>query len=334
MRIAILILLGLALAGMTGCAGDFYDDMGNWVIRNNEIPGYSSEYDVFFLYSTQVKHTSGDTLNWEHEGLELEIRRYATALVADLVRYRARVFSPFVPQLGFDNYSKLLDAWKNSPEKFNLGDGPLAPAIRHTVLALKYYMKHYNDGRPFILIGHEQGAVVLYEALKQVSDISPQNGCAAVYFQGLPGITVERLRKDLGSRGFAPAAGRYDFGAVVVTNTCLPGEKPAPAPDACVINPLNWRLDTTPASRKENPESIFYIRNSGKSRRIPNYCGAAADPEKGVVMLTDIPAKPRLELRGHVFPSDVWGIFAGSVSRNAGERIREYLFRRNLKKIQ
>jgi len=336
MRIWAGVFWGLTLAVLAGgCAGkDFYDDSRNWAIRNNEIPAYSSEYDAIFLYPTQVERTSGETLNWKHEGLEGQVRRYVHNMTGNLTRFHARVFSPFVPQLGFDSYRRLLEERARDPEDFSFRGGPLEPAIRHTVLALEHYLKHFNpDGRPFILIGQEQGAVILYEAMKRVSDISPKNGFAAAYFLGMPGVTKEKVLDDFGSRGIAPASGRYDFGVLVFCNTRLPGDPPGTEHGGCAINPLNWRVDATPAAARENPGSTFLLRSSGLPRIVEHFCGATVDPERGVVLLTDLPEKVRWELRESAFPSDAWGLFARSISRNAGERICEFLFRRQLKTV-
>lgn len=328
---AVLVLPVLAWLAGAGCAADFYDDSRNWVVRNSEIPAYSTEYDVFFLYPSQIE-TSVDTLNWTHGGLSENIRRYVLSMTMNLDSGRTRVFSPFVPQLGFKEYRRLLETRAKDPERFDFFDSPLAPAIRHTVLALKYYLKHYNpDDRPFVLIGQEQGAVLLYEAMKHVSSISVKNGFAAAYLQGMPGVTAKTILRDFGSRGIRPASGPYDFGVIAVFNTRLPGEKGDPVADACVINPLNWCTDATPAKPQQNPVSVFYLRKAGKTRTIPHFCGAAADPGKGVVFLTDLPPKSGKELRESVFPSEVWGIFSGSIGLNAEERIHEYIFRQELR---
>ena len=318
-----------------GCGGSvFYDNSRNWVIRNNEIPAYSSDYDVFYLYPTQVRHTSGTNLNWFQEGLTDTIRHYAGIMTADLAKYHVRIFSPFVPQLGFDSYSKVLEERNQAAEDFAYRKTGLEPAIRHAVLALRYYLKHYNPGgaRPYVIIGQGQGAVILYEAMKEVSDVTPEKGLAAAYFQGLPGVTAETVRHDFHSRGIVPASGRYDYGVIVLFNTSLPGAASASvAPGSCVINPLNWRTDAQPAAAELNPGSTFCLRPGGRLRQIPRYCGATVDPEKGLVLLTGVPDRPKFQLGEQSFPSDAWGVFAASISRNAGERIREYLFRHQLK---
>ena len=322
---------------VAGCGGSaFYDNSRNWVIRNNEIPAYSSDYDVFYLYPSQMVHTSGPTLNWFQEGLTETIRHYASVMTSDLAKYHVRIFSPFIPQLGFDSYSKLMEERNKSPENFAYRKSGLEPAIRHTVMALKYYLKHYNPGggRPYVIIGQGQGAVVLYEAMKEVADVTPAKGFAAAYFQGLPGVTAETIHQDFHFRGIVPASGRYDFGVIVLFNTSLPGENAMPASGTCVINPLNWRTDAQPAAADQNPGSTFCLRPGGRLRQIPRFCGATVDPEKGLVLLTGVPERPKFQLGEQAFPSDAWGVFSASISRNAGERIREYLFRRQLEKAR
>lgn len=325
------VSIGLFVAGCGGAV--FYDDSRNWVIRNNEIPAYSSDFDVFYLYPTQEMHTSGPNLNWFQDGLTDKIRHYAMVMTSDLAKYHVRIFSPFIPQLGFDSYAKIQAARKKSTEDFDYRKTELEPAIRHAVLAFRYYLKHYNAGtRPYVIIGQGQGAVILYEVLKEVTEVTPETGLAAVYFQGLPGVTPEKIREDFGSRGFTPASGRYDYGVFVLFNTTLPGAEPAFAvPGSCVINPLNWRTDAQPAAAEQNPGSTFCLRPGGRLRQIPRYCGATVDPKKGLVLLTGVPAQPKFLLGEQSFPSDAWGVFGASISRNAGERIREYLFRHQLR---
>lgn len=321
----------LILLWGTGCGGNsFYDDSGNWVIRQNEIPAYSSEYDVFFLYPSQVRQTPGAGMNWKQEGLTTDIRHYVTAMTSGFSARNARVFSPFVPQLGHEDYIRLMEKRQNAPEEGDFMKTGLEPAIRHAVLALKYYLKHYNQGeRPFVLVGHEQGAVILYEAMKQTSAITPGKGFAAAYFQGLPAVTPQKIREDFGSRSITPACGRYDYGVIAVCNTGASGTA-----GGCVINPLNWHTDTVPAGAEENPDSLFYSRTSRKVQHVPHFCGAVANPEKGIVLLTGVPADARLKLNEQAFHSDVWGVFSGGISRNADERVREWLFRQQLNKAK
>ena len=334
-RNTLFALLMLMLAGGlgAGCASHFYEDSRNWVLRNNEIPAYSSEFDVFYLYPTQVQHTSGETMNWEQAGIALETRRYVTTMMSSLSAKHTRVFCPFVPQLGYDAYCKLMEEKLKAGDDLDLRKSPLGPAIHHAVLALKHYLKHYNpDGRPFVLLGQEQGAVILYEAMKEVSAVFPENGFIVAYLHGMPPVTPEKLREDFGGRGIGPATGRYDAGVMVFYNTRLPGEKDeCTPPGGCVINPLNWHVDATPAKPQENNKSIFYIYGAKKSRRISNFCGAVADPERGVVLLTDVSPKVKLKLSEFVFQSDIWGVFEGAIGRNAAERVREYTFRHRLK---
>ena len=329
-----------ALLCCAGCAADHvYELDSNWVVKDNAIPAYFLEYDVLFFYPTQVEHADGGVLNWMQGKIAEELQRYVKNHASDLFQKRARVFSPFLPQLGFDRYDELVAACREDPECRQDRKSPLAPAIDHAAQALQYYMAHFHgdSGRPFILIGQEQGALILYEAMKRCSDIRPDNGFIAAYFQGLPLADEARIRRDFGSRGIVPAQGARDLGVIAVWNTECPGAASGASlarNGNCVINPLNWRTDAEPAEPERNPESVFYnvLEKRLALRRAvtPHFCGAAADPERGVLILTRLPAAAPAPaaLGERMFPSMAWGIFAGALRRNADERVAEYLFQR------
>lgn len=323
----------------SGCSGSpFYENPANWVIRESSTPPFSVEYDMFFMYPSQVQKTAGETYNWMHKHHFEDTYRYVKTHSSDQVQQTARVFSPFVPQLGFDRYIDLLKARQAHPEKFDYSDSPLAPAVNHTVMALKYYLKHYNsDARPFVLVGQGQGSLILYEAMKECSQIKPKNGFVAAYLIGLPGITADQIRKDFGSRGIRPASGQYDAGVVIVCNAHIQGQQDFlkfSRTSDFVINPLNWRTDPVPADASLNLGSVFYAKKfkkaSQKIRVVPRFCGAVTDPKNGGLLLTGISPQNPLLLTEFHFASDIWGIFMRNICANARERTVEFVFKRDL----
>ena len=219
------VLMAVILS-VVGCSGiPFYENPSNWVIRESATPTFTADYDIFFMYPSQVKKTAGETYNWMHQHHYEDTFRYVKTHSSDQVQQTARVFSPFVPQLGFDRYMELLKARQAHPEKFDYSESPLAPAVKHTVMALKYYLKHYNpDARPFVLVGLGQGSLILYEAMKECSRIKPKNGFVAAYLIGLPGLSADQIKRDFSSRGILPASGQYDAGVIIVCNPHLPGQ--------------------------------------------------------------------------------------------------------------
>ena len=234
----------------------------------------------------------------------------------------------------YESYREQLAAWEAAEEPVDFAEGPLGPAIEDATEALRYYLKHCNHvGQPFILYGAEQGAVILYEAMKRCSDITPKNGFIAAYFLGIPYITAERIEHDFGSRGIKPAKGFNDIGVIAVCNTRLPGEpleKTFGGPGRYVINPLNWRTDDEPAEPAENLGAVFpdgAMRLGAQFKTIPRFCGAAVDPENGVVNVTHIAPPYKWRLGEREFRSDVWGLFAVNIRENAEDRVRMYILR-------
>ena len=328
---------------VVGCSGSlFYENPANWVISDSSTPAYSVEYDMFFLYPSQVKKTAGETYNWMHKNHFEDTYHYVKKHTSDQVQQTARVFSPFVPQLGFDRYMELLKARQADPAKFDYSESPLAPAVNHTVMALKYYFQHYNpDARPFVLVGLGQGALILYEAMKECSRIKPKNGFVAAYLIGLPGLTAEQIRHDFRSRGILPASGQYDAGVIIVCNAHLPDQYNSRGfirPSDYVINPLNWRTDSVPAGAALNLGAVFYARTARKAsqkiRVIPKFCGAVLDTKHGGLVLTGIKPQNILQLSEFIYPSDIWGVFMRNIYANARERSVEFNFKRDLDSAQ
>ena len=229
---------------------------------------------------------------------------------------------------------------------------PMNVAIRYTVMALENYMTNYhNSKRPFFLVGYEQGAVILYEALRQSPKITAQKGLLAAYFFGIPGITSERIKKDFKKNHLVPAKGRLDLGVVVIINSRMPNtpiEETYSTPGGYVINPLNWCTDETIGENAQHEGAVFYKRHErffkDRFEEIPLFCGAVIDPDNALInILLEKPQSAKeqeerdilfreLILNEKSLYSNAWGIFAKNIASNAYERTQKYLFIMNVLK--
>ena len=326
----------LLLLTVSGCTS-MYEDPENWAVVDSDTPAFFSEYDLIFLYPTQEENPYGGHMNWMFGNVGEETRRYVRLVIAAQFGPRVRVFSPFVPMLGFHAYGAILDEFKKDRHhSFNFYKTKLKLPIDYMVEALNVYFDHYNtDGHPFVVFGQGQGGLILYEAIKRCSHVRPKKGFVAGYFFGVPGVTAEEILDEFGSRGIHPVNGRRGIGAIAICNTMFEGEpieKTLAMDNGAVINPLNWRTDTTPAGKDMNPGSLFFDHKesnpSNKVKLKPNFCGAVVDPKHGVVVLTGIPKDTKFLMGEGHFGSDAWGIFAKSVSMNARERVVMYKFER------
>jgi len=254
---------------------------------------------------------------------------------------RVRGFSPFVPMLDFNEYDAIISEFKkeNRPD-FDFYHTKLKVPIDYMVEALDAYFKHFNpDDHPFVIYGHGQGALVLYEAMKRCGKVKPSRGFVAAYLFGLPGVTDEKIHSDFRWRHIKPVCSHDSFSTIAVCNTRAPGEpleRTLAMPGGAVVNPLNWRRDNTPAGRDMNRCAVFFDHRATnptlKVKRIPKFCGAVVDPENGVINLIEVQKKNHrnenysFKIGERYFWSDSWGVFSQCVVDNARERVLMFRF--------
>ena len=332
-RLSGLLTAALLAFAAAGCSSSLYDDMENWAVNDGDTPEFFAEYDVFYLYPSYRKDGSR-YLNWMESGVADGIRRSVLQPLARQFGPRVRIYSPFIPQLTFEEYNALLKTAEEKNWKFDWSDTPLDAAIKYTVMALERYMDSKDVSHPFVLQGYGQGALVLYEAMKRCPAIKPKNGFVAAYLFGLPGVTPERIADDFGSRGIRPASDRTGIGVIAVCNIRPPGiklEDTLALHGGAVINPINWRVDATPAPPKDHAGAMFVGGKSmNPARRIrvrPAFCGAVVDTENALVDLTNLPRDfNKMPVPRSFDPQLAW-VFGMCVSRNAGDRVRAYKFK-------
>ena len=329
------LAVAVALAVLSaGCFSSLYDDPGNWVVEDSDLPEFFAEYDVFYLYSSRQKDYGEKYLNWLAEGVSDELRREVTLPLNQQFGQRVRVFSPFVPELSHSHYLELLSSAESQSWEVDWTKTSLDAAIEYTVKALKHYWKRKGKSHPVILLGHGQGALVLYEAMKRCPDVTPENGFVAAYLFGIPNITPERIRQDFGSRGITVAADKDNAGVIAICNLHTPATpfaKTFALRGGAVINPINWRTDKTPALPKQHAGAVFYNMNEqNPNRRIkmrPAFCGAVLDTENALVNVTHLPSDSRNMVIDRDFGAHLHGVFGLCISRNARDRVRMYKFR-------
>lgn len=153
------------------------------------------------------------------------------------------------------------------------------------VAAFDYYIKHYNDGRPFILVGHSQGADVLSNLLAGYMKENPDvyKNMIAAYVLGFP-ITAEYLAANPHLKF---AEGPDDTGVIISYNTEGPtvsGPNPVlSGMIGIVINPITWTRDETLATKEQGLGS--YMPNiKGVFSQTPQYADAKIDKAKGVLI--------------------------------------------------
>ena len=196
--------------------------------------------------------------------------------------------------------------------------------------AFAWYLENENEGRPIVLAGFSQGADMCYRLLQEYfGDEALYEQLVAVYAIGWP-CTQEMTEQ---YPQIKVAGGEDDIGVVISFDCEAPeveetfinpiGQK------ALSINPLNWRTDSEPADKSENPGACF-TRYSGEIKREEaGLCGCYIDEERGVLKVTDLdkadyaPVVPGLpEGAYHIYD---YQFFFRALQKNVQTRLDSYL---------
>ena len=289
----------------------------NWVVEESRADLNAASYDLFYLYPTLVANRERPLMDLEDDNVIHKTIGFATAQI-ELFR-GARPFAPYVRQLEYHRSIEHLRGERDHGALLDVG-------VRDTIAALRHYLATWNDGRPYILFGHSQGAHDLYEAMRRCPEIAENRGFVAAYLPGLPFTTPAKILADFAGRGIRPAEAADDIGVIASWNTQTPdADNPIYSrPGAAIVNPLNWRTDETPATARENLGAVFYnyreINPQRRHGRKANFCGTRIDAVKGA-LIVDVPSNGYWDARGYVgkgvlHMNDFW-FFAENVVANA-----------------
>jgi DUF3089 family protein len=124
------------------------------------LPARSPSIDCFYVYPTVSEQRTGNA-NLHVDPEERSIALYQTARYSQY----CRVYAPMYRQVTLYGIHILGAKPTTRP------NGALAVSDANAAFA--YYLKHFNRGRGFVLIGHSQGAFVLRELIARKIDPNP-----------------------------------------------------------------------------------------------------------------------------------------------------------------
>lgn len=267
MKKLISIVLMAAAMALASCSQkqSEWSDPQKWYQSPN---GYDAgRIDVLYLVSTEVisaTDENGDPC-WRSRLIEedLDAMKGEIAWVEQNMFYGDfNLIAPYYHQLTFKALTRGEDS--TLEEKYN-------DVAEEVCDAFDYYMETLNGGRPFILAGFSQGAMLTLNLLEHMSN-EQYSRMIACYTLG-----YRLSEEDLKSPHIKAATGEGDTGVVISFNSAQTREAiwPLVSADAAVcINPLNWKTDSTP--------STFQFEGTTNTVRI--------DPETNVLLVdTDDP---------------------------------------------
>ncbi len=286
-------------------------------------PNTDKPVDVFYVYPTAWSRVDPAEPNYcsidhpgMHDGAAVAFNGQATAFETS-----GNIYAPYYRQT--DAVYALGLSEKQREEV--LKEVPVADVIT----AFDYFIKNYNNGRPFILAGHSQGSNILIFLLTEYMAANPEvyKRMIAAYVIGTP-VTEDFIASN---KHLKFAEGPDDTGVIISYNTQSPNLAKGKNlivgnTISLVINPLNWKRDETLAGADESRGSFIPDKNNNYVT-VPAYADASIDMEKGVLICGSADEKVLFfpGLGAGVYHFFDYALYYYNLRENAERRVKKFL---------
>jgi hypothetical protein len=304
-----------------------YSEAAHWlaVAKSPE-----KKVDVFYIYPTAYsRETSSDPAFCAVDNSKMmQSAQEAYSRQAMAFDPSANIYAPYYRQIDANYQLELPPA----QQKANIEREPLVDVQA----AFEYYLKNYNQGRPFILVSHSQGSAVakllLSGYLKDHPDVYKRMIAAYVVGQS---ITPDYLAENPHLKF---AGGPEDTGVIVSWNTeaeSIAATNPVTTPGGIAINPITWTTSEETATAEQNLGSVRLnpfdggrpvMDKRGQPRAFKDLADARVDKRRGVVVCsTPNPKHYEFGFPEGVYHTFDYPFYFFNVRANAAQRIKAYL---------
>ena len=271
--------------------------------REKAIADADKAVDVFYIYPTFYKEGTRWNADVKDKKLNKKIDRLALKYQAATFNNVGRVYSPRYRQATIESFS----------DTTGHGKAALAFAYEDIKRAFDYYMAHYNQGRPIIIVSHSQGTYHSRQLLKDYFD-SPKlkNKLVCAYCIGF-GMFPEQYEV------LTPCDNADATNCYVTWASFKEGHVPVKSAliGKVCVNPVSWRIDTLPAT---GMGSVIYNINRKKRYKVTvrahnNYLWVNTNT-------------PIVRKRNVMHPVD-FNLYWFDIRANAALRVKTYLSRQH-----
>lgn len=284
----------------------YYGDSTQWYCHDRD-----GQVDIFYIVSTETGDYKRDRHTYHHADTYADSTRLPILGemqgVDGLLSGDMNFYSPYYRQCSLETFTKDRYVAKRMPV-----------AVRDVKNAFRFYLAKINRDRPFILAGFSQGAMIMLELLQEMDDDTYRRMVAA-YAIGvsIPEETVTRCPRIVAAQGAA------DQGVTVCYNSVRDASCALWDKSAVVINPVNWRTDTTSALLVTEPTPRLPVKEQQKDTMVVHL-----DVESGLLFVDGYSATdyvlPLIGREGNYHSREIW-LYRDALRENMALRAAEFL---------
>jgi Protein of unknown function (DUF3089) len=262
----------------------------------------SATADVFYIHPTIFSNKKAWNANTSDLKVNHEVEIKAILNQATVFNGVAKIYAPRYRQMTIHGFYTKDTASKRIA---------LQVAYSDIKAAFQYYLKHYNQGRPFIIAAHSQGTVHATWLIRDMIDNTPlQKQMIVAYIPGFP-MQQDKFKT-------IPVCNEpTQTGCITHWATYVEGTSPKDTAwykDAVVTNPVNWKSDGTPAQSNEHLGIVWQNFKLDQNKKL------ATSTYKNVLNIQNpIPIKVKKN-----FHIGDYNLFWLNIRQNAEERVKAY----------
>ena len=262
----------------------------------------SALVDVFFVHPTTYYRRASWNANVDDDALNQFTNKTTIMHQASAFNGSCKVYAPRYRQATLYSFM----------DKKDNGKKALELAYSDIKEAFDYYLKHYNNGRPFILASHSQGT---RHATRLLQDFIEKD---TALYRRLVAAYIIGFRTNKGDfTVIQPCHDATETNCFVTWNSVVRGEKADYFRSYTCTNPLTWTTDTSYAGIDKNKGGL----PSSFSRIDKNACDAQV--VDGLLMV-----KPAFsgypKIYGGSYHLVDYNLFYMNIRENVRDRIKAY----------
>ena len=225
-----------------------YEESSQWYITDRQ-----GDADIFYIISTETgDYPSADGSMCHYADTYADSLRLPMLSemegVDTLLSGKLNFYTPYYRQCSLQSF--MSDSLASKRMQLPIAD------VRRS---FAYYLKYMNQGRPFILCGFSQGALIALELVREMDDETYRRMVAA-YIIGTS-ISQEMLNDCPRIR---PAQRADDTDVTICYNSVHDASCALWPRSAFAINPVNWQTDDTEATLMTEPTPLLPVDQQKK----------------------------------------------------------------------